>query len=134
MTDNDHEGKQTGPLARIGQNDSFAGITRIGILFLPVLLTGIIGWAASDMKSMLSRIDENQNAIIAIGNRTTRVEDAAALALSSGHEFRTWTEGRVNDLTSGLNADGRLINDIDRKQAETTNRVRCLENRTRCPP
>lgn len=128
MTDTDS--RPTGPLARVGQSDSFAGLTRIGILVVGAIIT----WAGFDFHSALDDIHQNQRAIIALGDRTTHVEDVAANALTSGREFRLWTEGRVNDLTSLINSSGQQINEIDRKEELTKTRVRCLENKTRCPP
>lgn len=139
MTDID--GKQTGPLARLGQNDSAAGLSRLGIGLMLAAFGGIIAWGGHDLGVMFDRLNENQRAIVALGDRTTRVEDAAAnareaaaTAQNSSKDFRIWTEGRVNDLTSGINADARQIDEIDRKQELTANRVRCLEHKTSCPP
>lgn len=132
MTDTDN--RPVGPLARIGQSDSAAGLSRLGIALMTAALGGLIAWGSHDLGVMFDRLNENQRAIIAIGDRMTHVEDKADLALTSSKEFRIWTEGRVNDLTSHLNASDRLIDQIDRKQSEASNRVRCLENKTRCPP
>lgn len=141
MAMTDPEAKPNGPLARLGQNDSAAGLSRLGIGILLAALGAIFAWGGHDLGVMFDRLNENQRAIVALGDRTTRVEDAAAnardaatAAQNSSKDFRIWTEGRVNDLTSQINAEGRQIDQVDRSQAETTNRVRCLENRTRCPP
>lgn len=118
--------KQTGPLARVGQNDAFAGVTRIGIVLFGVVMTAIFAWGASDVRGSLNDIKENQRAIIAIGDRTTRLEDTTANTATSIREFRLWAESQVGILVSNGNSDSKSINALDR-------RVFCLESHTKCP-
>lgn len=127
MTDTD--AKPSGPLARVGQSDSFAGFTRLSI----VVVGAIIGWASFDFRSALSDIRDNQKAIIALADRTTRVEDTTANVGASLREFRLYAEGQFNSLTTDFNSQSQRITDIDRSQGKTVSRVLCLENRTRCP-
>lgn len=128
------DNRPPGPLARIGQSPSAAGLSRVGIAFLTVVLTGLVAWGAHDLDSMLDRINENSKAIIALGDRTTHVEDKADLALTSSKEFRLWTEGRVNDLTAQINANSRQTYDVNAGLTSANNRIHCLENKSRCPP
>jgi len=127
MTDPDN--RQSGPLARVGQSDSFAGFTRLSIVIGGVL----ISWAAFDLQAALHRIDENQKAIIALADRTTHLEDRSSTVSESLKEFRLWTEGQIGGLNADLNTQSQRINEVDRSQAKTLGRVLCLENRTKCP-
>lgn len=129
MTMPDEPQKQSGPLARVGQNDSFAGLTRIGILFVGAALA----WAAFDFRAALSRIDENQRAIIAVADRTTHLEDSTTNTANSIKEFRLWAESQVVNLVTQTNTDAKSINDLDRAQGKLSQRVLCLENKVRCP-
>lgn len=126
MTMHDEQPKQSGPLARVGQNDSFAGLTRIGIVLFGVVMTAIFAWAASDVRGSLNDIRENQRAVIALGDRTTRLEDSSVNTGQAIKEFRLWAESQVGILITNSNTDAKQINQLDR-------RVLCLENRTKCP-
>lgn len=127
MTEPDH--RQSNPLARVGQSDSFAGFTRLSMLIGGAMVT----WAAFDLQTALRRIDENQKAIIAVADRTTHVEDTSANVAASLREFRLYTEGQFNALNSDVNMQSQRMTDLDRAQGKTLGRVLCLENKTRCP-
>jgi len=126
-------GKPPGPLARVGQNDAFAGFTRIGIVVLGVVLTGISGWAASDLKGVLSDIKDNQAAVISLGLRTQHLEDSQTNSAAAMREFREWTVGQVTGINNQINADSQRLNEIDRSQGKALSRILCLENHVRCP-
>jgi hypothetical protein len=124
LTDSDN--KPTGPLARAGKNDSFAGLTRIWIVALPVFVTALFYWGEQDVSSVLRDVRSNQEAIIAIRDRTTHLEDSTANTATSVREFRLWAESQVGVLISNSNGDAKSINALDR-------RVLCLEKHTLCP-
>ena len=129
MTITDPDGRAAGPLARVGQSDSFAGLTRLSILIGGAIIT----WAGFDLRAALDDIHQNQKAIIALADRTTHVEDATTHLGDSLREFRLFAEGQFNSLNSDFNSQSARITDIDRAQGKTLGRVLCLENKTKCP-
>ena len=122
MSHTDPDNRSTGPLARVGQNDAFAGVTRIGILVVGVLLS-VLGY---DFHSALGRLDDAQKDIAKTMDRTTRLEDSSVNTAQAIKEFRLWAEGQVGILITNSNADAKSISALDR-------RVFCLESHTKCP-
>lgn len=121
--------RPTGPLARVGQNDSFAGFTRLWMAVAGLL----VAWAAFDVKGVLKDIKDNQVAIQMIGDRTTHLEGAASTAATNLNEFRLWTQDRVRDLAGDIKDEDKRLYAVETAEGKTVSRVACLEHHSTCP-
>lgn len=133
MTNIDEEKRAPGTLAKVGASQSFAGFTRIVITLGGFALSGLIAWGRHDIVAVLDDVKANQDAIRAIGERTTKLESIADTTTQNAHEFRTWTQHSVDSLVDQSNNDRKAVDAIKDKQVSTEFRVVCLENKIKCP-
>jgi hypothetical protein len=134
MSDQPDRPPNTGPLAKLGRNDSFAGATRIVVSVGGILLTAIIGWARADIQSALDNIKSNQQAIERLAERTTVLEQRTDSDKESVVEFRQWTTSQVSGLNNQGNTTASDLGHLQSSHERLEGRVRCLEHKVPCPP